>query len=75
MSSETLDLRGLQCPLPLLRAERRMRTLSRGQELVILATDPRFAEDMPGACDRLGARMVGLTEHEGIWTCVVAAGL
>jgi tRNA 2-thiouridine synthesizing protein A len=73
MASETLDLRGLRCPLPLLRAERRMRTLLPGQELVLLATDPRFAEDLSGACERLGARLVRLAETDGVWTGVVAA--
>ena len=74
MPSETLDLRGLRCPLPLLRAERRMRTLAPGQELVLLATYPRFPEDLPDACDRLGARLLQSAESGGIWTCVVAAG-
>ena len=43
---ETLDARGLRCPIPLVRTKLRMEELSDGEELVVLATDPEAAIDL-----------------------------
>jgi tRNA 2-thiouridine synthesizing protein A len=41
-----LDVRGLLCPLPLLRARAVLPTLGPGEELVVLATDPEAPVDL-----------------------------
>lgn len=41
-----LDLRGLLCPLPLLRARAALPALGPGDELVVLATDPEAPIDL-----------------------------
>jgi len=43
---ETVDARGLVCPLPLALAKRRMAALAPGEELVVLATDPEAPIDL-----------------------------
>jgi tRNA 2-thiouridine synthesizing protein A len=42
----TLDARGLQCPLPLIRARRALAELAAGETLVVLATDPEAPIDL-----------------------------
>ena len=42
----TLDVRGLQCPLPLIRARRALTGLAAGDTLVVLATDPEAPIDL-----------------------------
>lgn len=42
---ETVDARGLACPLPLTMAKRRMANLRPGATLVVLATDPEAPID------------------------------
>jgi tRNA 2-thiouridine synthesizing protein A len=56
-SAHTLDVRGLACPLPLIRARRELTGLAAGETLVVLATDPEapidlaaFAADEGHAC-------------------------
>ncbi len=44
--TERLDLRGLLCPLPVLRASQRLATLRRGARLEVLATDPASIAEM-----------------------------
>ncbi len=51
---EILDTRGLKCPLPALKAEKRLESLPAGSRLTVLATDPMARVDIPVLCNRLG---------------------
>jgi tRNA 2-thiouridine synthesizing protein A len=44
--SRTLDVRGLHCPVPLIRARAALATMRPGEELVVLATDPEAPIDL-----------------------------
>ena len=50
----TLDLSGLLCPLPVLKARKKLEAMTTGSELVVLATDPMAAIDMPHFCKEQG---------------------
>lgn len=50
----TIDARGLKCPLPVLKMEKRLATLSTGATLVVLATDPMAKVDIPLHCRQHG---------------------
>jgi tRNA 2-thiouridine synthesizing protein A len=52
--AETLDCRGLKCPLPVLKTEKRLSELSTGTTLVVLATDPIAKIDIPLYCIQQG---------------------
>ena len=45
MPAETLDARGLKCPIPVLRARKTIRGIGNGEELEVLATDPGAVKD------------------------------
>ena len=47
MEENLLDVRGLICPLPVLKANKALRGLPAGGRLVVLATDPASARDFP----------------------------
>jgi tRNA 2-thiouridine synthesizing protein A len=60
----TLDCQGLLCPLPVLKARKRLMKMAAGQILEVAATDPMAAVDLPHFCIEgghayLGARAVG----------------
>ncbi|MFO1128033.1 MAG: sulfurtransferase TusA family protein [Rhodospirillales bacterium] len=59
MPSHTLDARGLACPLPVLRANKWLRSLDAGDELVILVTDPSAPADFAQFCASTGHTLVG----------------
>jgi tRNA 2-thiouridine synthesizing protein A len=44
--ARTLDVRGLRCPIPLLRARAALPALAPGESLVVLATDPEAPIDL-----------------------------
>jgi tRNA 2-thiouridine synthesizing protein A len=53
-----LDLRGLKCPLPVLRARRTLARLAPGTELSLTATDPMSAIDIPHMCQEDGHTLI-----------------
>ena len=53
-----LDARGLSCPLPVLKARRRLMAMAPGQRLRVLATDPKAPGDFRLYCGESGHRLV-----------------
>ena len=60
----TLDLSGLLCPLPVLKARKRLEAMTSGSELVVLATDPMAAIDMPHFCNEQGHTILSQEKHD-----------
>ena len=54
-----LDARGLLCPLPVLKARKRLQAMQPGQVLRILATDPAAVVDVPHFCTESGHGYLG----------------
>jgi tRNA 2-thiouridine synthesizing protein A len=53
-----LDVRGLNCPLPILRAKKALGDLSSGQVLKVMATDPGSVKDFAAFCKQTGHELV-----------------
>ena len=53
-----VDVRGLKCPLPVLKAARRMQPHPPGTRFLVLATDPMAAIDVPHFCGEHGHLLV-----------------
>ena len=56
--NETLDVRGLQCPLPVLKARKKIGTMPEGALLTVYATDPAADIDFRHFCDTSGHELV-----------------
>lgn len=54
----TIDVRGLKCPLPVLKTERRLRDHPSGTRFIVIATDPLAAIDLPHFCVASGHRLI-----------------
>lgn len=61
---DDLDATGLLCPLPVLRARKRLLALPLGAVLRVRATDPAAVVDMPHFCAEAGHELVSAT-HDG----------
>ena len=59
-----LDLKGLNCPLPVLRTGKALNNLVSGDLLIVEATDPMAAIDIPHFCREQGHQLTG-TEKDG----------
>lgn len=57
-----LDARGLNCPLPILRAKKALTDMQSGQVLRITATDPGSVKDFQAFCKQTGNELLSQTE-------------
>ncbi len=62
---ETLDCRGLRCPMPILKTKKALNNIKSGQILEILGTDPGTKNDLPSFAKRAGHEYLGEKEDEG----------
>jgi tRNA 2-thiouridine synthesizing protein A len=60
-----LDCAGLICPLPVLRARKRLLAMQPGQILRLTATDPMAAIDVPHFCAEAGHMFLGADKVDG----------
>ncbi len=66
-----LDTRGLNCPLPVLKAQKALRSLAGGERLRVLATDPRAPADFDQLCEVAGHKLVESVELESHLVLVI----
>lgn len=72
---EEIDARGLLCPLPVLRARKRLITMACGQVLRLRSTDPAAIVDVPHFCAEAGHRLVEtVSEADGSHSYLVERG-
>ena len=64
---ETLDCKGLFCPMPMMKLAQKMKTMKKGQVLEMLGTDPGSKKDVPGWCKKTGHELLGITEDDGVF--------
>ena len=61
MTEAELDARGLLCPLPVLKARKRLSALSAGDVLAMTADDPAAVIDVPHFCAEQGHELLSST--------------
>jgi tRNA 2-thiouridine synthesizing protein A len=66
MAEQTLDLRGLRCPLPALKARKVLAKLVPGDTLVLECTDPLTAIDIPNLVRETGDVLESATQNAGL---------
>lgn len=58
MADQVLDAKGLNCPLPILKAKKALKGLQAGQVLEILSTDPGSVADFAAFCNQTGNELL-----------------
>lgn len=71
MSETVLDVKGLSCPLPVLKANRALRGLQPGERLRVLATDRAAVADFQAFCRETGHALVAWSEEGGVFSFVI----
>ena len=66
-ADETLDVRGLMCPLPVLKARKALKRLAPGATLAVLATDPASVIDFKHFCETTSFELLGWREDAGVY--------
>lgn len=65
-ATHTLDLTGLLCPLPVLKARKALLAMQAGEVLRVLASDPMAAIDIPHFCQEQGHTLLCQSQADGI---------
>lgn len=63
----TLDLKGLSCPLPVIKISQKVKELEQGVIIEALTTDPGAKEDIPAWCESTGNELLEVEEEGGIF--------
>jgi tRNA 2-thiouridine synthesizing protein A len=62
MSEHVLDAKGLNCPLPIIKAKKMLKDVPTGETLRVLATDPGSVADFAAFCRTTGNELVESTQ-------------
>ena len=62
---ETLDCKGLSCPMPMMKLAKAIKGLGSGEVLEMIGTDPGTKSDLPKWCDKTGNTILEEGEVEG----------
>ena len=71
MADQVLDAKGLNCPLPILRAKKALKELPTGGTLEIHATDPGAVKDFEAFCRTTGNKLVESGEDGGTYRFII----
>jgi tRNA 2-thiouridine synthesizing protein A len=67
MADQVLDAKGLNCPLPILKAKKALKDVPAGGTLEILATDPGAVADFEAFCRTTGNELLEHSEEGGVY--------
>jgi tRNA 2-thiouridine synthesizing protein A len=71
MADQTLDAKGLNCPLPILKARKALKDVPDGGTLEILATDPGSVADFEAFCRQTGNELVEHSVEDDIYRFLI----
>ncbi len=66
-ADKTLDCKGLNCPMPVIKVKKAMEEMEPGQILKVEATDKGILVDMPAFAKRTGNEILESTEENGVY--------
>ncbi len=67
MPDQVLDTKGLNCPLPILKAKKAISQMETGQILEVLSTDPGSVMDFEALCRQTGHQLLESNQENGIY--------
>lgn len=71
MADHTLDAKGMNCPLPILKARKALKEVPTGGTLEILATDPGAVADFQAFCRQTGNELVEHTQDDSVYRFLI----
>jgi tRNA 2-thiouridine synthesizing protein A len=66
-----VDAKGLNCPLPVLRAKKGLKDVPAGGTMEVLSTDPGAVKDFEAFCRQTGNELVESREEGGVFTFLI----
>lgn len=71
MATKLLDVKGLNCPSPIIQVKKAMNSLQSGDTLEILSTDPGAVKDFDIFCLATGGQLKESSEEDGVFRFLI----
>ncbi len=71
MADVTLDAKGLNCPLPILKARKALKDVPAGGTLEILSTDPGSVADFQAFCRQTGNELLESSDDDSVYRFLI----
>jgi tRNA 2-thiouridine synthesizing protein A len=71
MADQVLDAKGLNCPLPILRAKKALKDVPMGGTLQVIATDPGAVKDFEAFCRTTGNELMESNEDGKVFSFLI----
>ncbi|MDH5772176.1 MAG: sulfurtransferase TusA family protein [Rhodospirillaceae bacterium] len=71
MATQTLDTKGMNCPLPILKTKKAIKGLNAGDTLEVLSTDPGSVKDFEAFCKSTGNKLMESSEDGGVFRYLI----
>lgn len=71
MGDSVLDVKGMRCPLPVLRANRALRGMAPGERLRVLATDRAAVADFQAYCRETGHALLAWSDEGEVFSFLI----
>ena len=71
MADKTLDAKGANCPIPILKAKKAIAEVAPGGTLEVLATDPGSVADFAAFCRTTGNELIEQSEAGGVYRFLI----
>jgi len=75
MNKKILNVKGLRCPIPVLKAEKVLKKLKTGDILEVLTTDPKSIEDFKAFCEVTNCLFKSSSKKKGVFTIFICKSL
>jgi tRNA 2-thiouridine synthesizing protein A len=69
--TKALDLKGLSCPLPIVKTAKAMKEIASGEVIEVLATDPGSVADFKAWCTSTRNELVSSSEDGGVYHYII----
>jgi tRNA 2-thiouridine synthesizing protein A len=69
--SQSVDARGLSCPMPIVKTAQAMKTIAPGEAIELLATDPGSIKDVAAWCRATGNELLEQTSDGAVYRFVI----
>ena len=70
-ATETLDTKGMNCPMPILKTKKSIKKLSSGDTLEVYSTDPGSVRDFASFCKATGNDLLESGEEAGVYRYLI----
>ena len=64
MITQTIDARGLNCPLPVMKTKKGIKELTVGQSVEVISSDPGSLRDMDALCRSTGDKLISTDNQD-----------